>query len=132
MPRSVSVTGYVDMALDDVIRSFSDVDASERLLETAMAAAGSALPGLRLQASAPEQIAATSARIRVVWHLTGPGGAGQDGTASIDLLVLQSGHEPLTELLVTLVVDEARARGVAEALHRFLDELTTRLRTAAA
>lgn len=124
MDRSMSVTGYVDMAFDDVMRVFGDEETIDELLG---AAVGTAFPGVRVHASAPEQIAARSARLKVAWARVDRQGPEDEGAVSIQLLVLQSGREPVTELLVTLAVDEVQAHSVAMGLHRALDELTIRL-----
>ena len=127
MDRPMSVPGYVEVAFEDVLDAFAQADTIAELLDAAVV--GAFPPGsiVRLRASAPEHLTKWSARVKLAWHFVDPRGHGFDGDATIQVLVLQSGNEPLTELLLTVTVDDQYATALADAVHRFLDELVRRL-----
>jgi hypothetical protein len=127
MDRTVSVPGYVEIAFDDVIRAFAHEVMIAELLDAATVDAFPPGSIVRLQSSSPEVLTRSSARVRLAWEFIDPRSRPFTGDATIQLLVLQSGNEPLTELLVTTTIDDQYAHGVATAVHRFMDGLVTRL-----
>jgi hypothetical protein len=127
MERSMSVTAQVDMALDDVIEVLSDDGLGPLILEALDGVLARSSLSLVVRAEPPQRISVRTARLSVMWWRVDGLGAATDGQAFVQLFALRSGSAPLTELNVTLTVDDSRARPIAEALHRLLDELTTRL-----
>ena len=124
MERSMHLASYVDRSFADVWAAFE----GSRLDETIRAAMRTGLVPtdavFELHASEPELVASGSARVRLSWSLSYPSGSAHRGTASLQLLVAQSGLKPVTEVLVSLAVDDARAAEVATVAHRLLDDLT--------
>jgi hypothetical protein len=127
MDRTVSVTGYVEIGFDEVLRAFADEELIAELF--AAATVGAFPPGaiVELQASSPVPLTRSAARVKVLWQFVDPRGRPFSGQATLQLLVLQSGHDPLTELLLTVTIDDAYSRAVATAVNRFVDGLVTRL-----
>jgi hypothetical protein len=127
MDRTMSVPGYVEVAFDDVLDAFSDEATIAELLDAAVVDAFPAGSIVQLQASPPALLTRWSARVKLAWRFVDPRGHPFEGEAAVQLLVLQSGNEPLTELLVTMRIDDVYATAVATAVHRFLDVLVARL-----
>ena len=125
--HTMRLGAYVGLPLDDVIERFGRPDMDEVLTHTWAAALDGRSDRMDLRTSAPERLAANDARVKVRWELADQAGRTSEGSASIQLLVVQSGREPLTEVLATLTVGEDVARPVAGAVRRFLDLLTDRL-----
>lgn len=129
--RTMRLDAYVDLALVDVIERFARPDIDD-VLATTMSAALEGRERVVVRTSPPERLTANAARIAVDWQPVDPAGRTRAGTASIQLLVVQSGKNPITELLVTLIVTDDDARPIAHATRRFLDRLTERLAASAA
>jgi hypothetical protein len=127
MDRTVTVPAYVEIAFAEVIRAFAHEEQIAELLDAATVYAFPPGSTVRLRSSPPEVLTRSSARVRLAWEFIDPRGRPFEGGATIQLLVLQSGNEPLTELLVTTTIDDRYAHGVAIAVHRFMDGLVSRL-----
>ena len=124
MERSMSVTGQVEMGIGDAIQVLSDDAFGSHILDALEAALAPSTLSLVVRAIPPERVSNRTARMSVIWRRVDRFGVASDGEASILLFALRSGSAPLTELNVTMTVDDARARPIAEAVHRLLDELT--------
>src|SRR3954451_5475574 len=98
MDRTMWVPGYVEIAFDDVLAAFADEPTIASLLDVAVL--GAFPPGsiVRLTASAPEQLTRGTARVKLAWNFIDPRGRSFDGDATIQILVVQSGSDPMTEL----------------------------------
>ena len=128
--RMIRVCAYVDLALHDVIRVFRRPDIDDVLRRAMVAATGSDRVTVR---QAPlERISSCTAHVPLAWTVPAPGGTVRDGKATLDLLVVQSGRVPKTELLVTVWIEDELARPTADWTFRLLDELTDRLPAIAA
>lgn len=125
--RTLHLCGYVNLSLDDVFGLFDRPDVEELLASSLRKAMGSTGERMSLTASGTEQLSDTSARVFVHWRSTDREGQTYEGGATISLMVVQSGADPITELLVALPVDERVAAWVAAATRRFLDDVTARL-----
>lgn len=132
MTRTMSLATSAAMPFDEVMGVF-DQPAVDALLEAAVATAfrGSEV-AIDVHASDLERFAHRSARLSLEWHLTDKSRVDRRGVASLQLFVLQSGSEPITELVLTLAVEDEHAHAVAGLLHDFLDELSDRLLLATA
>lgn len=130
-PRSASVSAYVDLPITEVVAHFTD-PGIDGLLASAIRAAlgvtGEALVSAHADASV--WVSSGNVHLSVTWRFRGPDGQANDGTAMVSLLVVQSGHDAITELLVTLPVSEERSASITDATHRILDEFTRRLEAA--
>lgn len=118
------LAGYVDMTFDDVMGAFAKSRIDGVLCSAMRVGLGMTDEPVIVHASEPELVADGSARVAVSWWFSDHSGSVHDGTASVQLLKIRSGREPITELLLTLTVDENRATETATAAHRLLDELT--------
>ena len=125
--RTLHLCGYVNLPLADVFDAFDRPGMQELLGASLRKAMGSAGERMSLRASGAEHLSDTTARLSVDWRTTDRQGAVYEGSATISLLVVQSGSDPITELLVALPVDEAAAAWVAAATRRFLDDVTEQL-----
>ena len=123
MQRAMSVPGYVEARLEDVLDAFADRSTIVALLDEATAKSFSAALAAEVRSATPEPIAARSARVKLLWRYTDPRAGDRSGDADLQLLTVQSGNDPLTELLVTISVDSSAAPAFAPAIHRFVDEL---------
>ena len=130
--RTLHLCGYVNLSLEDVLGLFARPDMEELLASSLRKAMGSAGERMSLRASGAEQLSDATARLFVDWRTTDRDGRAYEGSATISLLVVQTGVDPITELLVALPVDEEVAPWVAAATRRFLDEVITRLAVVAA
>lgn len=126
--RSASLSAYVDLAIEDVVARFADPAIDELLTSTIRSALGLDADGiLSAHAESCLWVSSGNVRVTVTWRVQGPDGQPNEGTATISLLVVQSGHDAITELLVSLPVQDDSAGIATEAAHRILDELTRRL-----
>lgn len=130
--RWVRVSGYVAMGFDSAIERFAD-PSIDGVLEAALARAVGLPPSsLQVRGTAPVRVSSSNAYFGLVWRIDRDGRAPRRGTGSIALLRVQSGHDPITEVLVSVRTDEGEARRVATSLHRFVDDLLARLSSLAA
>ncbi len=128
--RTASVSAYVDLPIAEVVARFSDPGIDGLLMSAMRAALGGEGPGEVLSVHAWPTIWVSTGNVRVVvtWRARGAAGHVTERNATIALLMVQSGHDAITELLVTLpVTDDDEALSATAALHRILDELTHRL-----
>lgn len=125
--RTASVSAYVDLPLADVFARFSDPGIDGLL----MAALRRSLTGLgevlSVHAWPTVWVATGTVRVQVTWRIRGADARVREGTATISLLMVQSGHDAITELLVTLPVGDDEVAVSTDTTHRVLDELTRSL-----
>ena len=128
---TVRLSAYVDLPLSAVLERFAGPEIDD-LLTAAMRSALGARDDttVRLHAGTPVWESDTNVRVPVTWGTGGPPNPVREGTATVSLLVVQSGRHAITELLVVLPVPDDHAVAAAAAAattHRILDELTCRL-----
>lgn len=126
--RTLHLSAYVELPLADVWDRFADPMIDDLLLESMQAALGGG-EGISAHVSRPVLESDFNGHVAVSWR--GPGERATEGVATISLLVVQSGHDPITELHVALGVPVRQADSIARNTHRFLDELTRRLEAVA-
>jgi hypothetical protein len=124
----VHLSAYVDLPLDDVLEHFADPGFGE-LLAAAMRTAMGVPDEVAVHSlvAPPVWESGANARVPVEWRITGRSGRTAEGSATISLLVVQSGHDAITELLVAMPVSEELAHTVTETTHRVLNDLIGRL-----
>lgn len=123
------VSAYVDRPLGVVLAGFAP-PAADRLLSAAF---GAAVDDVEVEAtvSEPVWVSRSHVRVPVAWRLSRAAAAVSTGAATISLLVVQSGEDAITELLlVAPVPPHGELRSAAE-LHLVLDELARHLEAAA-
>lgn len=123
--RTMRVVGYVDLSLREVVALLARPDGDE-LLRTTLRATLRRQPVVEFHVGRPTVVSDRSACVAVDWH------GAEDGRTVVQLVVVQSGAEPKTEVVLSLEVVDDTSRAVAAAAHHFLDELTDRLVAAAA
>lgn len=123
-PRTASVSAYVDLPLADVFARFSDPGIDGLLMATLRRGLAGVGEVLSVHAWPTVWVATGNVRVQVTWRIRGVDARVREGTATVSLLMVQSGHDAITELLVTLPVDDDDVPASTEATHRFLDELT--------
>ena len=121
--RTARVSAYVDLALAEVIDAFTRPDIDEVLASVLITALDAPGVRVRMHATPPAWVTARSASASLTWEVIGTHGRVRRGTATVDLLTVQSGHHPMTELLVTVTVGDDVPAPLATT-RRFLDELT--------
>lgn len=131
--QGVHVSAYVDLALDAVFDRLASPSGAELLAAAIRAALGDE-GDVTVQAVAtdPVWVSASHARLPVTWSVTGASGSVTEGAATISLLMVQSGHDAITELLVIVPTPDVRTGRSNAVLHEVLYELAIRLETYAA
>ena len=110
---------------------FEAPDIDDVLATALRAAIGPDARGVMVQASPPERIDHDVARIPVCWRTEDRTGRETTGNGSLLVLVVQSGHHAVTEVLATVPVHEEQSRQAAVLARRFLEEITATLAAAA-
>jgi hypothetical protein len=124
--RQLRVCEYVDRSLPELMTALASDDIEKTLAQALAKAVAVDGDHVTVKTTPPVVISAINAELTVAWRVDF-GTFEREGSAKVDLLVVQSGQEPLTEVLVTTSVTDREAEAVASATHRFLDELTLRL-----
>jgi hypothetical protein len=128
LDRNASLSAYVDLPIADVVARFADSAIDDLLTSAIRTALGLDADGeLWAHAETCLWVSSGNARVAVTWSAQAQDGQVNEGTATISLLVVQSGYDAITELLVSLPVNSDTATLATEAAHRILDEVTRRL-----
>jgi RimJ/RimL family protein N-acetyltransferase len=130
--HSMRLTAYLELGLDDVLALFARPEIDEVLGSAIRAASGSTDARLTIDAAGPVRVSASNARVAATWRVLSHAGRVSEGSATVSLLMVQSGTQPVTELLVSLTVDDDQAVSAAAVAHRFLEEVSDRLSMLAA
>ena len=127
-PSLIRMCSYVDRTFADLVEVLAQPGLAGWLHTVAGAAIGdeavTVVPGTLVRVSD------TFAHLPLWWSAAGSDGGEREGRAAIDLIVVRSGSDPSTEVLMTLWDTDASARAVIAHSHRFLDGLTDRLTAA--
>jgi len=126
--RVIHLSAYVQRPLHSVLEAFA-AERIDDLLDLAVQAALAERGGdlVSAHASTPVWVSSSHARVPVTWSSARRDGEVIEGTAELSLLMVQSGQDAITELLVALPVGESSASAASLVMHRVLDELTARL-----
>ena len=125
---TVHLSSYVGLGIDDVVDVLSSRSWIEaRLAGAVVAVLGEAASDLALDLSAVTRISSCSASCSVSWTVTNENAQLVAGQAGVSVLRVQSGSEPLTELLLTIDVEEHHRSSVARTLHAILERITAAL-----
>lgn len=126
--RMASLSGYVDRPIADLAARFAD-PRIDGVLSAAIRAAlcdrGIALTAVRAENAV--WLSSGTVRMTVRWHAIDPDGHSVQGVATISLLVVQSGDDAITELLVSVPVTDDSAAITTAVTRRIIDELSRRL-----
>lgn len=127
--RTSSLSAYVALPLPAVLARFSDPCIDGLLMAAMRRSLGQAGLGEVLSAHAWPSVWVSTGhvRVQVTWRIRGADSHVREGNATISLLTVQSGHDPITELLVTLPVTDDDDGLAAGETKKILDELTRRL-----
>lgn len=124
MKRTMRLADYVERGLAEVVAAFERPDVDEVLGSAMRAALALTDEPIAVRTTEPVFVAAGSAWVSVTWAYVDSVGSEHEASASLRMLVIQSGREPMTELLVTMTVDQARAAEIATVVHGLLDHFT--------
>lgn len=125
--RTVRLSAYVDRPISVLVRALTGPRVDELLAASAARVGrGGAAPRVQAHADEPVWVSGTHARIPVTWSVAGPSQP-LAGSAVISLLVVQSGRQAVTELLVTTPVAPELAATAGSLLRHVMDELTDAL-----
>jgi hypothetical protein len=124
--RPMRVCGYIDRALPDLMAALASDGIEDTLARALAEAVAVDIDHVTVTTTQPVAISASTAEVTATWEVSFSRSRRQ-GSAKVDLLMVQSGHEPVTEVLVTMSVIDGEAEAAASATHRFLDQLTLSL-----
>ena len=126
--RRVRVSAYVELGLDEVLGRFAPPRGGELLVSAIRAALGGP-DGVLVEASAGTAVWVSSmhAQVPVTWCVTEPSGLVTKGEAALSLLKVQSGHDAITELLVSVRRSDATTDPSTAVLHEVLHTITSHL-----
>jgi hypothetical protein len=130
--RALHLSAYVDRSLDAIMATFVAPEIDELLagaVRAALEVAGER--SVETHASAPEWVSSSHVRVPVSWRATRSSGQIAEGVATLSLLVVRTGHDAVTELLVTLPLSREAEDLAVTTMHRVVDEITARLERAA-
>ena len=128
--RGVHVSAYVDLPLGAVFDRLAPPQGAA-LLEAAIRA-GFVNEGdlmVEVVAGDPVWVSDSHACLSVTWSVTASSGSLTEGAATISLLMVQSGRDAITEMLVVVPTQEFRTARSNAVLHTVLYELAIRLET---
>lgn len=124
--RPIRLSGYLDLRMEDVIDACAPTAGIDQLLAAAFAAAlPPGGPVVTVDALPPTWVSGDNASIPLSWRVHEDGVLVALGTASLSVLRVQSGHDPLTELLLTVDVAEPAAAAVAPVLRQVVDDVSS-------
>jgi hypothetical protein len=121
----IRMCSYVNRSLEEVVEVLGQADLESRLGTVAAAALGD--EPITVVPEPLARLTDNAAHVPVAWRAVGQDGTVREGRASIDAIVVRSGSEPRTELLITLWGADAFAGPAIARTRRFLDELTDQL-----
>lgn len=125
--RTVRLSAYVDRPLGSLVQALAGPRVDELLAASAARAGrGSEVPRVQAHADDPVWVSGTHARIPVEWSIA-DSVRPLEGSAVISLLVVQSGEQAVTELLVSAPVAPELAPTAGSLLRHVMDELTEAL-----
>jgi hypothetical protein len=114
--------------MEAVIDACAPTAGLDRLLGDAFAAALPAGgPVVTVEALPPTWVSGDNASIPLSWRVHEGRELVALGTAALSVLRVQSGHDPLTELLLTVDVAEPAVAAVAPVLRQVLDDVSATL-----
>lgn len=126
--RMVRLSGYLELRMEDAIGACEPGGGIEELLERAFALAlpleG---PVVTVEVLRPTWVSGDNASIPLSWRVHRDGALVALGTAALSVLRVQSGHDPLTELLLSVDISEPAVATVAPVLRRVLDDVSNEL-----
>ena len=123
------LTAYVDRPFRAVVDELRRPDAVMLLAEVGAEALGR---GARVEVAAGLPIVESfgHAMVPLSWTVTWPSGRSEDGVGALSVLVVQSGREPVTELLIAVPLTERTRPRVLSVTRRLLDLLADRFEAA--
>jgi hypothetical protein len=123
--RVLHVSAYVDLSLDVVLERFAPPEVDELLAAAVRAGLGQSDEAtVGAWAGAPTWVSAGHVRVPVRWCIDQPARFEAVGAATVSLLVVQTGEDAITELLVTVPAPDGDEGRAAAVLHEILHELT--------
>lgn len=130
--RALHVSAYVDLPLEEVLGQLAP-PAVDDLLATAVRVGLGGVEETTVGAWAgdPTWVSSRHVRVPVRWCIDRAAGFEAVGAATISLLVVQSGGDAVTELLVTVPAPDTDEGRAVDLLHEVLHELTSRMEASA-
>lgn len=126
--RVVHLSAYVDLPISAVLERFAAPEFPDLLAESVLTSLDAAT-GVSVNAriEPPAWVSGLHARVPVSWRITGRSGRSVDASATVSLLVLRSGRNAITEILLAVPFPAERVIADTEVAHRVLTELAGRL-----
>ena len=125
------VCDYVDLPFEVVTAMFEAPDIDDVLAVALRSAVGTDAREVTISTSPPQRLGDGVARVEATWRTVEATGRESAGHGSLLALVVQSGREAVTEILVTVAVPKDVSPRAAGVTRRFLAEVTASLAAAA-
>ncbi len=127
--RTMRVCEYVDVPFDRVAAALEAPDLDDVMTSALQAAVGAEAGRVTMRTSSCERVGERLARVQASWWAVDADQAGDAarGSGTLLALVVQSGCEPVTELLATVTVTDGSASRAAAVTRRFLEEVAAAL-----
>jgi hypothetical protein len=126
--RMIRLSGYLDLRMEDVIDACSPAAGIEDLLGLAFGRAMSLDgPAVTVEVLPPTWVSGDNASIPLSWRVHRGDDLVALGSAALSVLRVQSGQDPLTELLLSVDISEPAVSLVAPVLREVLDDVSTEL-----
>lgn len=124
---TLRVCDYLELSLPEVVDRLSRPSIDALLRGALRHALELDDAEVHVHVSPAELVVGGSARLHVYWRASTPSAPPTDGTATIVVLPVQTGHDAVTELLVEVEPDGATPERTAAVTGRCLAELVERL-----
>jgi hypothetical protein len=125
--RPMHVCAYVETTFDEALTSLEQAKGSSTLASLLHDLLEPDAGVVTVQLRGPETTADGSACLYLTWTTTDAAGRERQRDATLSVLVVRSGREPITELLVSTVAPPDAAGAVAADVNRFLDALSAKV-----
>lgn len=125
--RVVHLSAYVDLPISAVLDRFAAPEFPDLLAASVLTALEAPGADVTARIEPPAWVSGLHARVPVSWRITGRSGRSVDANATVSLLVLRSGRDAITEILLAVPFRAERVIADTEVAHRVLTELAGRL-----
>lgn len=123
--RAIRLSGYLELRMEDVIDACAPGAGVEDVIQRAFLGAMSLDgPIVSVEVLRPTWVSGDNASIPLSWRVHRGDELVAVGTAALSVLRVQSGHDPLTELLLSVDVSEPAVAAVAPVLRQVLDDVS--------
>ena len=129
--RTVGLNCYLEVAVNEAVARLASPAVDDVVRSCLATGVDVEVDDIRAHVGSPTWVADRSAGAGVSWGITRPGRPSAGGEARLSLVAVQTGHDPITELVVTFGVpnDPSVARSITTVARSTLDALASFLAT---